>query len=464
MSTVGLSQTTSQQQVLAPQMRQSLEVLQVTSTELMQIVNQVLDVNPTIELEGKDQSLDEMNADEVPQSGEVSPTEDDWREDFIMEQGASEMSRQSEETRDFLYNSIVAPESLQSHLTEQLMVSGASTHLKEVALFMIGAINDQGFLDQGLTDIVSQCGCTLDDAKDAKSLIQTFTPDGVGAEDLQECLMLQLEKQGKVGTLEHSIVGECLPLLAKRKFVEIAKRFGADLEATQEAVEEIKRLNPHPGLEFAASGQVLVEPDVVVERNDEGEIEISLTNANIPALKISEDYKSMLPTLTSDAKAKVFVKNSIRDGRFLIKAIAQRQETILKITKEILTIQDGFLDKGSSALKPMTMNEVAEKIEVHPTTVSRAVAGKYLKSPQGITELRSFFSTGYQADGGEVVSNASVKNTIAKLVEAESKQKPLSDAAIEKKLKESGLNVARRTVAKYREQLGILPSYLRKEI
>jgi len=464
MGAVGLHQTTSQQQILAPQMRQSLEVLQATSAELMQIVNQVLDVNPTLELEGKDQSLDEMTEENSPQSGEVTPTEDDWREDFIMGQGGSEASSEDESVRDFLYNSIVAPESLQSHLTEQLMVSGVDMRLKEIGLFLIGAINDQGFLDQNLANIAEQCGCSMDEAQDAKTLIQTFTPDGVASADLQECLMVQLEKQGKVGSLEHSIVGECLPLLAKRKFTDIAKYLGVDIEVIQETVEEIKRLNPHPGLEFAASGQVLVQPDVIAERNEEGEIEISLTQANIPALKISEEYKSILPTLTSDAKAKVFVKNSMRDGRFLIKAIAQRQETVLKITKEILMIQDGFFDEGNSSLKPMTMNEVAEKIEVHPTTVSRAVAGKYLKSPQGLTELRSFFSTGYQSNGGAEVSNTSVKGMIAKLVEAESKQKPLSDASIEKKLAESGLKVARRTVAKYREQLGVLPSYLRKNV
>jgi len=464
MSNVGLHQTTSQQQVLAPQMRQSLEVLQVTSTELQQIANQALEVNPTLEFESSDQSIEDLSPRESLEADEVKPTEDDWREDYIMSSGASESTSGSESTRDFLYNSIVAPQTLQKHLSDQLLASGLSEDLKSIGFYLIGAINDQGLFDQSISTLAEQIGCNIDEAIDVQSTLQTFTPDGVACESIQESLLLQLEKQNKVNSLEYQIVSECLDLLAKKKTAEVARKLKQKVDLVEIAVRNIKKLNPHPGLEFSASGQMLVQADLIAEKNSEGEVEITLTNANIPSLKISEEYKSLLPTLTQDAKAKTFLKNNIRDGRLLIKAIAQRQETILKITQEILRSQDRFLEEGVASLKPMNMNEIAEKIEVHPTTVSRAVAGKYLQTKQGLIELRAFFSTGYQTEDGASISNAGVKDTIAKLIANEPKNKPLSDSAIEKKLAETGLKVARRTVAKYREQLGILPSYLRKGV
>ena len=234
------------------------------------------------------------------------------------------------------------------------------------------------------------------------------------------------------------------------------------MECIAEAAEKIGRLSPNPGGEFDPTGNPYILPDVIIERNDDGKWGARLTGEHLPSLRINDFYKDMIGKSGVDQKARTFLRDQIRDGRSLIRSISLRQETILAIAHKLIEQQPAFLEKGPRHLRPLTMNDIADELSLHATTVSRAVAGKYILTPQGLMEMRAFFATGYQTEGGAEVSNAGVREAIQQLIDEENQAKPMSDDAISKALQAQGIKVARRTVAKYREQLNILPSHLRK--
>ncbi len=273
--------------------------------------------------------------------------------------------------------------------------------------------------------------------------------------------MIQLHRAGRGRSLEYRIVDDHLDDLARKHYPQIARALKVSTGQVSEAAGHIATLDPSPGAGFDPSANPHIIPDLAFERDEAGTWTAVLTNEYLPRLRLNDGYKDMLGT-TGDGKLRTYLRNQLRDGRTLIHALDQRQETILAIGEQILARQTDFLERGPRALKPLTMNEIAEVIGVHPTTVSRAVAGKYVRTPHGVMEMRRFFASGYRTAGGGEVSNAGVREAVQDLVDAEDSHKPLSDAAIEKLLKKRGLKVARRTVAKYREQLGILPSHLRK--
>jgi RNA polymerase sigma-54 factor len=276
-------------------------------------------------------------------------------------------------------------------------------------------------------------------------------------------LLLQLARGGKERSLEYKIVSEHMEDLGKRRFPEIARRMGISVEDVQKAADNIARLNPRPGQIFAAAPQNYVLPDVMVEKVD-GEYQVSSNNEQIPHLRISNLYKDIIAsgnTQTSDVKD--YVRDKIRSGEFLIRSIHQRQQTILNIAWQIVSRQRDFLEHGPSHLKPMTMGNVADAVGLHETTVSRAVSGKYMATPQGVFEMKYFFTSGYQTATGESLSNTSVKEAILDLVKHENGSAPLSDHEIVEILGERGIPIARRTVAKYRTELNILPSHMRRK-
>jgi RNA polymerase sigma-54 factor len=306
-------------------------------------------------------------------------------------------------------------------------------------------------------------GIPQNDFERGLALIQTFYPAGVGARDLRECLLIQLQRQGKEHSVEYGIVAEHMDDLGRHRFPEIARRMAISAEEVQKAADNIARLNPRPGQVFAAAPQNYVLPDVVVEKVD-GEYQISFNNEQIPHLRISNLYKDIIAsgnTQTSDVKD--YIRDKIRSGKFLIRSIHQRQQTIMNIAQQIVSRQRDFLDFGTSHLKPMTMAEVAETVGVHETTVSRAVSGKYMSTPQGVFEMKYFFTGGYQTATGESLSNTSVKQAVFDLVKHENGSAPLSDHEIVEILSERGIPIARRTVAKYRSELNILPSHMRRK-
>ncbi|MBT8043397.1 MAG: RNA polymerase factor sigma-54, partial [Verrucomicrobiae bacterium] len=327
---------------------------------------------------------------------------------------------------------------------------------------LIGCINDTGFLEEPLENLAPLSPFTLKQLRSAQSLIQGFDPPGVGVENLTESLLLQLQLAGRGGSLESRIVDQHLDDLARRRFSDITRALGVSQEAVLAAAERIAQLNPDPGAAFDATSNPHVSADLELRRDDDGNYHAYLTGDHLPNIRISNHYKDLLAKLNSDPKARKYLRDNIHEGRQIINAVSQRQETLLKIGTEIIKRQPDFLRYGKGKLRPMTMHDVAETIGVHAATISRAVSGKYILTPHGLMELRTFFSSGYTTQQGTEIANTGVRDAIQQLVANENPAKPFSDTAIEKQLKAKGIKVARRTIAKYRDQLGILPSHLRK--
>jgi RNA polymerase sigma-54 factor len=292
-------------------------------------------------------------------------------------------------------------------------------------------------------------------------VIQTFDPPGVAARDLRECLMLQMERSGQQGTLEYRIVNEFMEALGKRRIPEIARGTGTEVDAVQEALERIARLEPRPGRAYLPDNDQYVLPEVFVQKSGD-EYAVTTNNEHIPHLRISNTYKDLMSQSGNTSEVRNYIREKIRAGKFLIKSLHQRQQTILNIAKEIVTRQREFMEHGVAGLKPLTMVQIARAVNVHETTVSRAVSGKYMQTPQGTFEMKYFFTAGIQTADGADLSNTTVKDMIAEIFKKEDATKPLSDQEVVRMLTEKGIAIARRTVAKYRTELNILPSNLRK--
>jgi RNA polymerase sigma-54 factor len=464
MSDIFLHQNLSQQQTLAPQMRKSLEILQAGTMELSQLVRQALETNPVLEDVTEMASLDDEGPDpeEADSLEHLNETDDDWRERDILEGRNSPWTQEDEERRQRLYDSIVAPETLQQHLQRQLDLSMVEPSVREAARGLLGNLDERGFLDTPVRELGRQLGIRPKDLEVALKLIQSFDPAGIGAANIQESLLLQLERVSGTETIEYRVVRDHLEDLARKRYPQIARALGTSVERITEAAGRVGRLTPNPGGDFDPTGNPYILPDVVIERDDDGRWLARLTGEHLPSLRINDFYKDMIGTSRVDPKARQFLRDQIRDGRSLIRSISLRQETILAIAHKLIEHQPMFFRKGPRHLRPLTMNDIADELSLHATTVSRAVAGKYVLTPHGLMEMRAFFATGYQTSSGEEVSNAGVREAIQQLVAQENPAKPLSDDALAKALAAQGIQVARRTVAKYREQLNILPSHLRK--
>ena len=476
MAAQGMQQTQSLalQQVLSPQLQQSLLILQTPLLELRNLVQQEMETNPVLE-ELPDQSRADERGEAEPSAEDnfdnefqkLASLDEEWR-DYMAQSASysfdgSRNSREAQDKRQFLFDSIPVQDTLQQNLIGQLNQSVLSASDRKAAELVIGNIDDNGFLQSTPEEMALNSGIPKEDFEKMLALIQSFYPAGVGARDLRECLLIQLQRQEKKNTLEYKIVSEHMEDLGRRRFPEIARRMGISVEDVQKAANNIARLNPRPGQVFAAAPQNYVLPDVIVEKVD-GEYQISLNNEQIPHLRISNLYKDIIASgNTQSSEVKDYIRDKIRSGKFLIRSIHQRQQTIFNIAQQIVSRQRDFLEHGPSHLKPMIMREVADAVGVHETTVSRAVSGKYMATPQGVFEMKYFFTSGYQTATGESLSNISVKEAILDLVKHENGSAPLSDHEMVEILGERGIPIARRTVAKYRDELNILPSHMRRK-
>lgn len=461
MAELYLGTNLSQQQTLAPQMRKSLEILQSSTLELTQLIQQALETNPVLEdmtehptLEDDHESMDTMES--------LKFRDDDWRDRCITEGKSSSWTNEDEERRQRMYDSIVAPMTLQQHLQNQLDLCMIEPEVRQAALVILGNLDERGFLDLSMQTLIFRMNLKEHSANEALKLLQTFDPPGIAAADIRESLLLQLERSTGNDSIEYRIVRDHLEELARKRQPQIARALGTTVERVAEAAERIGRLTPNPGGEFDPTGNPYILPDVVIEMDDENKWHANLTGEHLPDLRINDFYKDMIGKEGTDNKARQFLRDQIRDGRSLIHAISLRQETILAIAHKLIEHQPDFLKKGPRHLRPLTMNDIADELNLHATTISRAVAGKYILTPHGLMEMRAFFATGYQTTDGNEVSNAGVREAIQKLVSSENSAKPLSDEVLMNALAQQGIKVARRTVAKYREQLNILPSHLRK--
>jgi RNA polymerase sigma-54 factor len=350
---------------------------------------------------------------------------------------------------------------LAHHLEKQLGRLALDGVQRRIATLLVGNLNEDGYLAVTPEEVADEAGAETAEVIEMLHLLQTLDPPGVGARDLSECLRLQLARRGgNCGTAVRVVSGH-LDLLARKKFPEIASALGVPQESVREAGTLIAALNPKPGRAFSGEEAQVFSPDVVIEKIGEDFV-VSLVRESVPQLRISRTYRDLLGEAAGVAEVRSYLRDKIRGGKFLIRSIQQRQQTILAITREIAVRQRRFLEDGVAALAPMTMAQVAGAVGVHETTVSRAMAGKSVATPQGIFELKFFFTSGYRAADGAEVSSTSVKDAIAALIRGENLHKPWSDQHLADQLKADGLAVARRTVAKYREVLGILPSHLRK--
>ncbi len=464
MSSQGLYQTQSQKQVIGPQMQQSLQILQVPALELQQLIQAELSLNPVLEVESFEVSL-EQTAPEDPDADirDLSRLDEEWREYYSqMRAQTSPRTAEDDERHRFMMDSIVAQTTLQEHLLNQLNLSNLNDRkVREMCEFIIGNIDDDGFLHTSVEELSLQHGVPIDQLQGAKAIVQSLDPAGVGAENLRECLLLQLERSGRKASLAHRIIDHHLEDLAHKRYTLLSKRLAAPPEQISKAVEVIASLDPRPAQGFTQSRNHYVTPDIHVERHNGGYVPV-MNNSDLPQLRISNAYKDLLAQPDTGGEARSYIREKIRGAKFLIRSIAQRQQTIQRIATEILSHQREFFDKGPSQLKPLNMATVAEAVGVHETTVSRAIAGKYMATPHGVFELKYFFTSGVRTEDGNDVSNTAVKNAISEIIKCEPAQKPYSDEQLVKQLNGRGIKVARRTVAKYREAMGVLPSHLRK--
>ncbi len=492
-----LSQRMALQQVLAPQLQQSLALLQAPVLELQALVEQELSQNPVLEevpaaeLARREQQEQEgpalsdpsdpqeppadLRFDPATEKPSAAPVDDfqaefeklaqmdqEWRDHFSQTNVPLRGREEDEERRQFMFDSLVAGTSLQEHLLEQVRLSDLDSKQRGIAELLVGNIDDRGYLQSTLDELAFSAAVSIEGVAEVLKVIQSFHPPGVGARDIRECLLLQLDRAGRQQSLEYQIVDQHMEALGKRRLPELAKALGTGLAEIKDAVERISHLEPRPGRDFLPDDQQYVVAEVFVQRVD-GDFVVSVNNEAVPHLRISNTYKDIMAQPESSTEVREYIREKIRAGKFLIKSLQQRQQTLMNIAREIVQRQREFMENGVSHLRPMTMAQIAQVVGVHETTVSRAVSGKYIETPQGVFEMKYFFTSGLPTSGGDgAVSNESVKQIISEMVSQEDKRKPLSDEEIVKLLTAKGVMIARRTIAKYRSELNVLPSHLRR--
>jgi len=468
------SQTQRQQQILAPQLRQSLEILQAPLQDLQALIAKELELNPTLDLVEPEHEHVEVESDSSHELDDVSEREfdeeyemlarldEDSRDSFKHNEIIHPPSSDAEAKHEFMMESMTRDTTLQQHLNEQLVLASLSETERQIGEMIIGSLDDDGYLPLAVTDLAESIGVEFEVVEDVLDEIQGFDPVGIASRNLEECLMQQLSRSGKRGTLEAELVSHHLSDLARHRYVDLARLTGATPEEIRKASQNIAMLNPRPGRRFSSEEAVYVVPEVFVKKI-RGVWRVRTNDKEMPRIRISSHYRTLMEDPSTPPETRRYIRDKVRGGSHLMKSIGQRQDTLKKIAKEVVAHQEEFLEKGVKHLKPLTMSEIADKIDMHETTVSRAVNNKYMQTPNGTYELKYFFTPGYaSSEGGSSVSNKSIKEAIRELVEEEDTAKPLSDQAMVKALQEQGFKVARRTIAKYRDELHILPSHLRK--
>jgi len=485
-------QTTQQRLMLAPNVTLALEVLRMPTMELQAFLQQQAEENPLLELEESD--LEEVEAapetaspeDTQPSNGLDEEWLSHWENGPVQEDAADD----PEDTHRLLEQRLTKPQSLHESLRIQLGCQPLSEEDHRLGEALIDHINESGYLDEPLEALAAEMGAVLEQLEAVLKIIQRFDPSGVGARDLRECLMLQLEhceqsgdlpalsavpsRTGQAGApnssspdaaqarLSYRILQYHFPLFMQRRLGAIAKATNVSLEQIQDACECLKQLNPKPGSFFASDLSPSIIPDLLV-RQREKQYDVELNDQDIPRVWISRAYHRMLTDPNTPGEAKAFLQKKFRQASWIIKAIEERNTTLLAIGRCLISLQRDFVEQGPRALKPLTQSQVAELIGRHASTVSRAIAGKTMDTPYGVFRLEELFASSIpQASGSDSVSDANIKAKIQQLITEEDACHPLSDAILVKRLVERNVSVARRTIAKYRTSLRILPAHLRK--
>ena len=476
-----LVQKMGQSLLMTPQLQQAIKLLQLNRLEYIEAIQQELLENPVLE-ENQDEEIGTGThvADSKPDenSGEEKQTSDDLTSGNNNEEAPADWERMLEsfndnkttstqkgtfdfEDRPSLEATLTKEETLEEHLVEQLRMSELVDEDRVIAFYIIGNLDKNGYLCTSCDEISEACQRPVEKVEEVLLEIQTFDPPGVAARDIQECLVIQLEALGKGETLEAKIVKDHLDKLEKRKYQQIAKALDSDVETIYEAITYIQSLEPRPGRPYADSETRYITPDIYVNKVGD-EYVVQLNEEGMPRLRVSPYYLDILKSEKgSSTEEKAYLNDRLKAASWLIKSIHQRQQTIFKVTESIVKTQKGFLEKGVEKLKPMVLKDVAEDIGMHESTVSRVTTNKYVHTPQGVFELKFFFSSGISSSNGQV-SSTGVKEKIKNIIGEETPTSPVSDQQIVEMLADKGIKIARRTVAKYRESLGILSSSKRK--
>ena len=471
-----LSLRQSQRVVMTPLLQQAIQLLQLSTLELQEVVQKELLENPLLEeLPETPETADGQAAAESPTTPtvepvtpEVPPREDERRTDdlpfdlnAVMFDDHEERSLVAQEDREELpfENIVRSVSSLTDYLDEQMRFTFEDPLMLRIGNQIIGNLDEDGYLRAELSEIADKCQTTVDQVEKVLVLIQAFDPTGVAARSIQECLLIQLRTDPNPDPVSVEIVEEHFDELSRRRYPDIARALKLPLDRVMESVEEIMGLEPKPGRRFGGTDSRYIVPDVVVHKMG-GEYVVVLNEEGIPRLRVNSLYRSLLRGSGDDARA--YVEQKLRSAVWLIKSVDQRQRTLRKVTQSIVKFQRDFLDKGLPCLRPLSLRDVGEDIGMHESTISRVTTNKYVETPQGLFELKFFFHSGIASGDGEMVSSVSVKKMIQDLLASEDAAKPLSDQEVAQILKGRGLTIARRTVAKYREELGILPSHQRR--
>jgi len=444
----------AQQQALSPQMQQSLHLLQAPVAELRQLVAAEMASNPVLEEEAPLVAEGESAGER--ESTRIS-LQDEWRD--YMPQSRGSFSSDDEEKRRFLFESRTSRPTLRALVMEQ--AAGFPPEEREAVEVIAGSLDEDGYLRVPPHELAATGGVPERLLQRVLAKVREFEPAGVAAVDLSDCLLLQLARRGEGNGLAARILKHHLGQLARHRYEEIAKELRVPVAEVTAAARHIAALEPKPGRPFAESDEQGVVPDLFVIPEGDGFV-VRLNEEELPRLKVSPEYRAMLADSGSNEELLLYLREKIRGARFFLRSLDQRRQTLLAIGNSILRRQEEYFRGDPSGLRPLTMAVVAGDVGVHVTTVSRAVSGKFIDTPRGLHDMKFFFTPGYRDSEGAAVSNETVKEAIRSMVDRESPKRPLSDQQIVEGLSDSGLKVARRTIAKYREQLGILPSHLRK--
>ena len=459
-----------QKLILTPSLQQAIKLLPMSTLELSDLLNQevvenpMLEEVPTEELQPAEAAAQAEKTDAEQKAGTDTWDDSDYEYFFgdYLDDGYRPHTPQEVKELPPIENTLATSSSLADHLMWQLSLQTDDELLREIGSAIIGNLDDDGTLVASLDEIAGMGQWSLADVERALKLVQSFDPIGVAARDLQECLLLQLRHIGLEGTPTEKIVTEHLRLLQNHQVPEIARRLGMSVEDLKEHVEIIRHLDPKPGSRYNPSQPHYVIPDVYILKMEDQYVAV-LNEEGLPQLRISPVYRRLLDkSAENSSETRAYVKDKFRSALWLIKSVEQRQKTIHKVATSIITFQRDFLDHGIEYLRPLVLRDVASDIGMHESTVSRVVTNKYMHTPQGVFEMKYFFHSGISSSYGESVSSVTIKQRIRKIIDAEDPRKPLSDSKIVSILQHEGLVLARRTIAKYREELKIPTSNQRK--
>jgi RNA polymerase sigma-54 factor len=464
-----LALKTTQRLVMTAMLQQAIKLLPLSRLELIQKVHQEMLENPFLEdtvsqEEGEVDASDDEIAQEIEEDVTSNELDIDW-EAYLQDSGGDpSFPIDADKETPSLEATLRNETSLTEHLVWQLSLAAHTDLDKLIGAYLIGNLDDDGYLQCLIEEVATACGVTPDRVEDVLHIVQSFDPPGVGARDLRECLLIQLQHLGIVDSLAGTIIRQELSQIDERNFRKLAKDHDVSLEEVVAAVKLIRELDPKPGSRYNAQRVEYIIPDVVVAKIGD-DYQVILNDDGMPRLRINTLYQNILrrgDSIQNDTKE--YLEEKFRSAVWLMKSIEQRRQTLLKVAKSLCKFQREFLDKGLPCLKPLVLKDVAEDIGMHESTVSRVTTNKYIHTPQGVFELKFFFHSGLDSVAGESMSSVSVKEIIRKAVSAEDVRNPLTDQQLVMLLEQKGVKIARRTIAKYRQELRIAPASQRKRL